>query len=136
MTTTRPHRWRVAVACTAAVLASGCAGSQDAAATAAARDLLAAVQEGDGGAACRVLAPPTADELDQTSGKPCDRAVLEEDLGSGDGPVRTEVFDAMAQVRLGADTVFLSRFGARWLVVAAACTPVEDSPYDCSIGLP
>ena len=28
------------------------------------------------------------------------------------------------------------RYDGRWRVVAAACTPVPDRPYDCSIGLP
>lgn len=125
-----------AAACAVALLASGCAGSQDAAATSAAEDLLTAVSDGDGAAACRVLAPATADELETTSGKPCDRAVLEEDLGPGTGPAHVEVFDSMAQVRLGADTLFLSRYDGRWRVVAAACTPVTGRPYDCSIGLP
>ena len=125
-------------AATALVLSgtAGCAGSQDDAAGSAAQDLLAAVSDGDGAAACRLLAPAAADELATTTGEPCERAVLEEDLGGGTGATRVEVFDAMAQVRVGADTVFLSRYDGLWLVVAAACTPVPDGPYDCSIGLP
>jgi hypothetical protein len=122
--------------CAAALLASGCAGSQDDAATAAAQDLLGAVRDGDGAAACRVLAPAAADELEKSSGEPCERAILEEDLGDGSGDARVEVFDTMAQVRVGADTVFVSRYDGRWRVVAAACTPVPGRPYDCSIGLP
>jgi len=136
MRTTRGDRRLLALACAAVLVAPGCAGSQDDAATSAAHDLLSAVRDGDGASACRVLAPATADELETTSGKPCERAVLEEDLGPGTGEERVEVFDSMAQVRLGADTLFLSRYDGRWRVVAAACTPVPGRPWDCSIGLP
>jgi hypothetical protein len=118
------------------LLLAGCAGAQDAAAGSAARDLLDAVRDGDGAAACAALAAPTRDELEQTSGKACPAAVLEEDLSGGTDELRVQVFDSMAQVRAGAETVFLSRFDGRWLVVAAACTAVPAEPYDCSIGLP
>jgi hypothetical protein len=119
-----------------ALLLAGCAGSQDAAAGSAAQDLLDAVRDRDGAAACAALAAPTREELEQASGKACPAAVLEEDLSGGTGDVRVQVFDSMAQVRVGTETVFLSRFDGRWLVVAAACTPVPRKPYDCSIGLP
>lgn len=132
----RRDRIRVAVACVATLVASGCAGSQDDAAASAAQELLAAVRDGDGPAACAALAQPTRDELEQSSGEPCERAVLEEQLGDGSGETLVEVFDSMAQVRVGSETVFLSRYDGRWRVVAAACTPVADRPYDCSIGLP
>jgi hypothetical protein len=119
-----------------ALLLAGCAGSQDAAAGSAARELLDAVRDGDGAGACGVLAAPTREELEQTSGKACPDAVLEEDLAGGTGDPRVQVFDSMAQVRVGTETLFLSRFDGRWLVVAAACTAVPHEPYDCSIGLP
>lgn len=114
----------------------GCAGTQDEPALAAARQLLAATAEGDGAAACALLAPAARDELEQSEGAPCERAILQEDLGDGTGATTVSVFDTMAQAHVGADTVFLSRFDDRWLVVGAACTPVPDRPYDCRIGLP
>ena len=135
MRNVRNHRRLVALACAASLCASGCAGSQDDAATTAALRLLDAAAAGDGVAACAALAAPTRDELEQSSGKPCEEAVLEEELG-GDGSASVEVFDTMAQVVVGAETVFLSRYDGRWRVVAAGCTPVPDRPYDCSIGLP
>lgn len=134
--TTRP-RWATTfagAACT--LLLAGCAGAQDDPARAAAERLLIAAGRADGAAACDTLAPATRTELEETSGKPCARAVLEEDLGAEDGPSRVTVFDGMAQVVRGSQTVFLSRFDDQWLVVAAACTPVASRPYDCSIGLP
>jgi hypothetical protein len=136
VTPTRDHRRRLVVAGTGALLLAGCAGSQDAAAGSAAQDLLRAAGTGDGAAACALLAPGARDELEQQAGKPCDRAVLEEDLGRGTGEVSVEVFETMAQAHVGAETVFLSRYDGRWLVIGAACTPVPGRPYDCSIGLP
>jgi hypothetical protein len=115
---------------------SGCAGSQDDAAMTTALGLLDAAAGGDGPAACAVLAAPTRDELEQSSGKPCEEAVLQEDLGAASGVDRVDVFDSTARVVAGSQTVFLSRYDGRWKVVAAACTPVPDRPYDCSIGLP
>jgi hypothetical protein len=122
-----------AVAVAAALLLAACAGTQDEPATAAARDLLAAAGRGDGGAACALLAPAAVEELEQSSGKPCDEAVLDEDLGSGDTRLDVEVFDTMAQVRFEDETVFLSRFDGDWLVVGAGCVPQPTGPYDCSI---
>ena len=115
---------------------SGCAGSQDDPASTAALRLLEAAADGDGDTACAALAAPVREELEQSSGRPCEQAVLEEDLGGASGAERVDVFDSMARVVAGGQTVFLSRYDGRWKVVAAACTPVDDRPYDCGIGLP
>ena len=126
----------VAAAASVVLLAGGCSGTQDAPAARAAEQLVAAVDSGDGAAACDLLAPATRSELESTSGSPCAEAVLEEDLGPPSTAARTQVFDTMAQVVVGTETLFLSRFDGEWRVTAAACTPVPGGPYDCSIGLP
>ncbi len=118
------------------MLLAGCAGAQDEPAVSSARGLLDAASGGDGAAACELLAPAARSELEQQAGAPCEEAVLDEDLGDGSGEAAVEVFDTMAQVRIGDQTVFLSRYDGDWLVVGAACTPVPNRPYDCSIGLP
>lgn len=116
---------------------TACGGTQDAEAATAARQLLTAAADGDGGGACELLAPATRDELEQSSGTPCAEAVVEQDLGSsGAERVAVEVFDTDAQARAGGATLFLSRFDGRWLVVAAACERVPQEPYDCGIELP
>ncbi len=133
---TRPsHVARASGAAVVACLAlTSCAGTQDDAAGTAARRLLDAVAQDDGAAACAVLAPAARTELEDTSGKPCPEAVLEEDVGSASAPQAVEVYDRMAQVRFASGPVFLSRFDGEWLVVGAACTPEPgDRPYDCSI---
>jgi hypothetical protein len=124
----------VVVAC--ALLTAACAGTQDTEVSRAATGLLSAADSGDGAAACALLAPAVRTELEDTSGKPCDRAVLDEPLGEASGSVEVEVFDTTAQALVGSETLFLSRFDGRWLVIAAACTRVPGAPYDCSVGLP
>ena len=119
-----------------ALLLQGCAGGQGGPAQSA-MQFLAAAEDDDGAAACALLAPAARDELASTAGSPCPEAVLDEDLETDDARhAEVAVFDTMAQATVGSQTLFLSRYDGRWLVVAAACTPVPDGPYDCSIGLP
>jgi hypothetical protein len=123
-----------AVCCVAATALSSCAGTQDAAAGSAAQDFLSSVQQQDGSAACTLLAPAARSALEDSSGRTCEEAVLEEDVGAPGSPVSTEVYDSAAQVRFDSGTVFLSQFDGTWLVIGAACTPQPgDRPYDCSI---
>ncbi|HYF73101.1 MAG TPA: hypothetical protein VD864_09785 [Nocardioides sp.] len=119
----------VAVAATA----SGCAGSQDDQARRVADGFYAAIGSGEGSTACAALAPETVKELEQSSGAPCARALLEEELSAAGEARSVSVFGTMAQVRYADDTVFLARFGATWRVMAAACTPQPPGPYDCRI---
>jgi|tagenome__1003787_1003787.scaffolds.fasta_scaffold20983840_2 hypothetical protein len=125
------HRTVVAFMATGILLA-GCSSSADQSAGASAEQLLSSAAQGDGTRACEVLSPSTRSELEQSSGKPCAQAILEEDLPSG-GLEKVEVFETMAIVHIGTQTVFLSRFDSRWLVIAAACTAVAGRPYDCAI---
>ena len=121
------------VAAATVFLVAGC-GSVDArgdAASAAALRMLQAVQSKDGAAACALLAPGTAAELEQSADKPCPDAILKEDLPAAAAVTRTEVYGQWAQVRMPGDTVFLGAFPGGWRVVAAGCTPRGDRPYDC-----
>lgn len=112
---------------------TSCGGSQDGAAVAAAEDLVSAIGEQRGGEACALLAPAARSDLEDTSGQPCSRAVLGEEVGTTPAATGVDVFDTMAQVRFADDTIFLSRFDGAWLVVAAACTARATGPYDCGI---
>jgi hypothetical protein len=87
----------------------------------------------DGSAACAELAPQTRRELEQSAGKPCAEAVLEEPVSPRTEPQRIEVFGTQAIVGVGEGTTFLARFPDGWRVMAAACKPQPVGPYDCSI---
>jgi hypothetical protein len=119
----------------AVVALAGCAsvGGQADAAAAVATRLLTAVQGKDGAAACALLAPDTASEVEQSGGKPCPEAILDENLPGPGAVTGTAVYGQWAQVRVGADTVFLAAFPGGWRVVAAGCKPRGARPYDCEV---
>jgi hypothetical protein len=126
----------LAAAVTLSVLATaGCGSIGDrgqSAATAAVR-LLTAVDSRDGAQACAVLAPETAAELEESAGKPCAQAVLDEDLPKPGEVTGSAVYGQWAQVRLTDDTLFLGAFPGGWRVVAAGCEARGDQPYDCTL---
>lgn len=118
----------------AGVAVTGCSGASDPDVDRVATSFYAAIADSDGATACRLLAPSTRDELESSTGKPCDEALLSEvDPVSGDASVAAS--GAGAQVHIGSDTAFLSKFAGGWLVTAAACTPppAPDRPYDCQV---
>jgi hypothetical protein len=83
-----------------------------------------------------VLAPSTRSELEQSAGKPCPEAILEEDVPEASDPTATEVFGTMAQVRYADETAFLTRSDQGWLVLAVACGSRPEGPerpYDCQV---
>ncbi|GAB1645581.1 hypothetical protein [Krasilnikovia sp. MM14-A1259] len=120
-----------------ALMAGGCdsVDRRAQAATDVAVQMLRAVADRDGAAACALLAPETAAGLAESPGPSCAEAVLGEDLpapGAGRG---VDVYGQWAQVRLDGGTVFLAVFRGGWRVVAAGCSPRGDGrPYDCVLG--
>jgi hypothetical protein len=71
-------RWVVVPLVTCCTLVTGCATGTEDAVTTVVSDFRQAVASGDGGTACTLLAEPAHQELEQSSGKPCESAVLEE----------------------------------------------------------
>ena len=115
---------------------SGCGGVDRGAATEAAGQFYAAVRQRDGDAACALLNPSTRSELEQSAGKPCPAAVLEEDIPAPNGPGATVVFGTMAQVRYPGETAFLTRSGQGWRVLAVSCGDRPEGPerpYHCQV---
>jgi hypothetical protein len=129
-------RWRAAILLPLSLLlVAGCAsvGERGDAAAVVAIRMLSAVEGQDGTGACAALAPDTAAALEESAGKPCAEAILEEDLPGPGTVTASEVYGQWAQVRLTEDTVFLAALPGGWRVVAAGCTPRQNRPYDCTL---
>lgn len=123
----------VSLVAVGALTGCGSVADREQVASAAAMRLLTAVDGRDGTAACAVLAPDTASEVEQSGGKPCAEAILDEDLPKPGAVTGAHVYGQWAQVRLSDDTVFVAVFPGGWRVVAAGCNPQGDRPYDCTV---
>ena len=95
----------------------------------------AALQRGDGRAACAELSPETASKLEQQEKKPCAKAILGVDLPGSVSVRSTEVYERSAFASLGrAGAEFLDEGPDGWTVSAAGCTPTApDQPYECEL---
>lgn len=113
---------------------SACGGERDQAVEDVATSFYAALARDDGDAACRLLAPATRDELEQSAGKACAAAILDEEVPEVTDPLDVQVYGIAGEVRFGTDTAFLAKFRGGWRVSAVACTPsASDQPYDCKV---
>ena len=86
----------------------------------------------DAEARCDLLAPAALEQLEQEAGAPCAQTIDGLPLEGGK-VAAVEVWGGNAQVRLGGDTVFLTRTQSGWRVTAAACTPQPGGPYECEV---
>jgi hypothetical protein len=115
-----------------AVSLAGCSSSQTADVSVVAHDFYTALAAGDGDGACDALSADTRAELEQTSGKACPEAVLDEGLPEPDSVDPARVYGTMALVPAGDGTLFQSRFPRGWLVTAAGCRLTDQADrYDC-----
>ena len=129
-------RWRVAAVVAATVLATGgCGGSPDTAVSSVSDAFRQAVAGQEGTRACDLLSAQTVSEIEQSSGKPCATAVLQENVPTTGGASAVRVYGQMAQVRYGDDTVFLSHFHEGWRLVAAGCRLSSGAAqrFDCRV---
>jgi hypothetical protein len=83
-------------------------------------------------AACRLLAPGTLSELQDTFGR-CERSLPHQHLPVATKVVDVDVYGKNAIVRLDRDVVFLARFDDGWKVTAAGCTPERGRPFNCTL---
>jgi hypothetical protein len=117
-----------------ALAAVGCGASDRAPdAAAVAERFHAALEQGDGAAACAELSEETASKLEQQEEVSCEEAVLSLDVPRGGTAAETDVYVTSAAVSLAeGGTTFLDEGTQGWKVSAAGCTPTApDLPYDC-----
>ncbi len=86
----------------------------------------------DAEARCDLLAPAALEQLEQEAGAHCAETIGDLPLEGG-RVTAVQVWGGNAQVRLGADTVFLTQTQAGWRITAAVCTPQPAGPYDCEV---
>lgn len=112
----------------------GTAHRADAAATVV-EHFQAALDRGDGAAACGQLNEETASNLVSQEGRPCEQAILDLDLPAGRAVRTSSVHVTSAAVSLTAGgTMFLDEAPRGWEISAAGCKPTEpDRPLDCEL---
>jgi len=116
------------------VLMSGCAAQSGDPAVDRASHFYAAIAAKDAAAACADLASEARKALEQQEGKPCEDAILDQDLPEAVEHGKAHVYGSMVQVAYANETAFLSRYGDGWLLTAVGCPPVSgDKPHDCAI---
>lgn len=116
------------------LLLGGCVSHQDEGVAAVAARFYQAIASKDGAAACALMEAATRSELEQSSGQPCETAVLGEGIQPVGDPVAVRTYETMGQVRYAGETAFLVDVGSGWRVMAAGCTPQPgDLPYDCKV---
>ena len=124
------------LACLLTLALVGCATAdrEDDAGAVAAR-FHAALEQGDGQAACDQLNDETASKLEKQEKKPCAEAILSLELPKGGTVANTRVYVTSAFTTLaegGSD--FLDEGPNGWRVSAAGCEPTAPSqPYDCEL---
>lgn len=132
-----PVRFRsiraLALAGSVALLLAGCsAGPQRSGAQAAAQSFVAALERGDGAAACRLLLPKAAQAVPGATDASCAEAIKSVSE-KGTSASSVQVWGSAAQVRVGGDVLFLQRVSGRWLVEAAGCQRQPVGPYSCQV---
>jgi hypothetical protein len=125
---TTVRRRALAIAGGAVVLLTGCSAAQQP----EVEDVATTFEDPAAGpeARCDLLAPKTLAALEE--GGSCAEVVEQLPLQGGE-VTAVEIWGGEAQVRIGGDTVFLTETGAGWRIVAAACEPRGDAPYDCEV---
>ena len=126
----------LSLACLLALALAGCGtGDREDDAGAAAQRFHAALEAGDGQAACHLLNAETASTLEKRERRPCDEAILSLDLQKGGTVADTRVYVTSALATLvtgGSD--FLDEGPDGWRVSAAGCEPSAPSqPYECEL---
>lgn len=114
-------------------LLTGCSSIEpdSAAATGAVTGFFAALDAGDGDAACAMLNDSAREAVEDTTGTGCAEGILTLGVDTASPASSVEVYSRAAYAQTGDTAVFLTVGDDGWLIRAAGCTPVEDAPFDC-----
>ena len=96
----------------------------------------AALERGDGQAACGELSEEAASKVEQQEKKPCEEAILGLELPKGGTAAVRRVDITSAYIGLGEGSAdFLDEGPEGWKISAAGCEPTasSDQPYDCEV---
>jgi len=125
-----------ALACIIPLALAGCGtGERADDATAVTEHFHAALESGDGQAACDDLSEETASKLEQQEKKPCDEAILGLELSKGGTVALPDVQMRSAYAGLAEGSVdFLDEGPEGWKISAAGCRSVTPNrPYECEL---
>jgi hypothetical protein len=131
-----PERAALATALAIACLtAAGCGAEEERDAAAAAERFQAALERGDGRAACRELSANAESAVERQENAACEEAILRLDLPRATVATKARVYLRSASVDLAEGSVtFLGEGPAGWKITAAGCTPgAPGHPYDCEL---
>ena len=121
-----------------AALVAGCGTSDDRdQARAAVERFYAAIEAGDGEAACEELGESLVEQVESQTQQSCATAITGFDYEGGE-VAQTEVFITNAKVDLRTgESAFLSREADGWRLSALACKPEKgkpaDRPFECEV---
>jgi hypothetical protein len=116
-----------------AVGAAGCRNADTGQVESVAARFQAALERGDGAAACRLLIGDTTAKLTKDQGQPCARAITGQHLTTA-AVRRARVYETHAAAGLvDGQVVFLDHTDRGWRVSAAGCKPRGDQPYECEV---
>jgi hypothetical protein len=96
----------------------------------------AALERGDGQAACDELSEDAASKVEQQEEKPCEEAILMLELPKGGTAAVRRVEITSAYIGLAEGSAdFLEEGPEGWKISAAGCEPTasSDQPYDCEV---
>ena len=97
----------------------------------------AALEDGDGQAACALLSEEAQSALERERRKPCERGVVEvsHELSFDARATDTDIAESSAIVTNGTSrAVFLDRHDGDWFIGAAGCErQAGDAPFECEL---
>jgi hypothetical protein len=101
-------------------------------AVAVAERFVSAVSGHDGATACDLLTEQARESVSGATDASCADGVLNAHK-QGSTVSQVEVWGDAAQVRIGADVIFLLHLDSGWFVSAAGCAPRPSAPYQCDV---